>query len=370
MSREEFSKKKEAIHSRSPDIIRYSKEKKHAYIKNTTKIVLVSLCIFILGWIGGRSFIKGWIENKVGYSNSSKGIEDEIFNAIQNIAPSLVSISDDEDKLLTKTLEQGNLSGVSINEEGLILTSYSIIKDYEKIFIKTSGLGGKPIEAQLIFSDEDTDIALVKVEGVTLVPPKFIDVNKVKEGTMVLAVGNAVGSEYVGMVTIGIVNSTNQMIFSEETGKNYRLIQVDAKFSPGNYGGVVVNMNGEVIGICSNYLTEEQNDGFYSFIDIETVKDITNNFFIGMDRLGISGNTIEDNKLKGVEGVYIVNVKPGEAAYKAGIKPTDIIVKINDENVRTTQEMFEIVRQCEPGTKITVTILRDGVETNKDIILK
>lgn len=367
---EGFNEKEEAGHPNKPEIIRYSKEKKCSYIKNSIKIGSAIIAVFLLGWFGGKSSLSQFVDRKMGFASDFRSKEEVIATALQNISPSLVTISDAGEKLLNKTLEEGNLTGVVVRENGLILTSYSIIKDYEDLYVKISGSSGEPLQGQLIFFNENMDVALVKIEDEQLVPAKFVDPVSVREGTLVLAVGNAVCSEYVGLVTSGIVNSTNGSVYSSTAGKKYRLIQVDSKFSQGNYGGAVVNIDGEVIGICSKALTQRQNDGYYSLIDAQAIKEITNDFFVGMDKLGISGNAIKDTDKDSLEGVYIVNVKSGKAADKAGIKPTDIIVKINGEKVKSPQEIFEAVIGCKEGEKISVTILRDGVETNKDIILK
>lgn len=259
---EGFNEKEEAGHPNKPEIIRYSKEKKCSYIKNSIKIGSAIIAVFLLGWFGGKSSLSQFVDRKMGFASDFRSKEEVIATALQNISPSLVTISDAGEKLLNKTLEEGNLTGVVVRENGLILTSYSTIKDYEDLYVKISGSSGEPLQGQLIFFNENMDVALVKIEDEQLVPAKFVDPVSVREGTLVLAVGNAVCSEYVGLVTSGIVNSTNGSVYSSTAGKKYRLIQVDSKFSQGNYGGAVVNIDGEVIGICSKALTQRQNDGY------------------------------------------------------------------------------------------------------------
>lgn len=366
MSNEEsFNGNKEAGEGNIQEVIKYKKESKRKYFKMSALVILGAVSFFCVSfYIAEHYFHKS--THQQDKNNEDKNIE----NAIKTIQKSIVSISDIENKLMNESYETGNLSGVVLGEDGVILTSYSLVKDFQKIFVKPAGNGVKPREGRLMFFNEEVDIAMIKLDDIVLTPAKTIDFNKVKEGKLVLSVGNAIGSDHVGFVTMGIINSISQKVTCDFTGEKYRVIQVDSKFSEGNYGGAVIDINGEVIGICSKYLTDTYGKGYYALVDIETIKNIIVKVFEEIDRLGLSGSFVKNQELQGVYGVYVANVKKDGPAYISGIKPTDIIIKINGEQIVNISDAYDMLAKYGYDKIINLTILRDGKEINKEIKLE
>jgi serine protease Do len=257
--------------------------------------------------------------------------------------------------------QQGVGSGCIISQDGYILTNNHVIEDADQIKVKLAG--GKEIDGRVVGRDPKTDLALVKVDGVSdLTPLALGDSDALQVGNWVVAVGSPFGLEQT--VTAGIVSAKGRVIGS---GPYDNFIQTDASINPGNSGGPLINMQGEVIGINTAIIASGQGIGFA--IPINMAKDIVPQLQkTGHVTRGLLGVSIQDLTpelaksfgLKETQGALVAKVVPGGPADKAGIAIGDVIVQFNGHSVATSKDLSRIVASTPVGETVSVKLLRDG----------
>ena len=297
-----------------------------------------------------------------------------IIDAISKVSKSVVGISviDIEDNPpafevkngifipYTKGKEIQTLgSGLIYSNNGYVITNTHVIKNADKIFVTLSG--GEKFEAQIIGSDDLTDIALLKVDSDKLLPvSNFGDSDDLKIGEWVIALGNPLGLfdlSYQPTATLGIVSGLNVDFGIKENSYVYKdMIQTDASINEGNSGGALINIFGEVIGINTFIMTgsniKQGSIGIAFSIPINRVKDIVHELIIhgSINRsytTGLKIKPINDNVKKYLnfpyeDGAVIVDVEKKSSAEKSGIKVGDIIVKVDDIVVNSYQDFINI----------------------------
>jgi len=257
-------------------------------------------------------------------------------------------------------------SGVIISDNGYIATNNHVIKDAEEIEVTL--YDNRTYPATLIGTDPNTDIAVIKIDEDKLPFIKFGNSDNVRVGEWVLAVGNPF--ELTSTVTAGIVSAKgrNIGILRERYGIE-SFIQTDAAVNPGNSGGALVNLKGELIGINTAIATPTGSYAGYSFaVPVSLVKKVVEDLMeYGMVQravLGIEIVNVNDPRLEedidDLKGVYVNSVYENSAAEEAGLKKGDIILKINDTDVTNVAELQDLVARNRPGDKINVTYKRDG----------
>lgn len=261
---------------------------------------------------------------------------------------------------------QSTGSGVLISADGYIATNYHVVEDADELEVRLDD--NRRVEAKLIGTDPDTDLALIKIEVKNLPHVEFGDSDQVEIGEWVLAVGNPF--DLNNTVTAGIVSAKARNINLIQSGErnNYGIesfIQTDAVVNRGNSGGALVNLDGELIGINTAIATNTGSFNGYSFavpgILVKKVMDDLLEF--GEVQRGLLGVQITDadgrftNELS---GILVSGVSPGGAAEAAGIKVEDVIVGIDTRLVRTTSELQELVARKRPGDQILVRYKRSG----------
>jgi serine protease Do len=351
-------------------------KKKHK-VFNFTAFSKVGICITIV-------IIGALITSKVAINNAIKNIENSMVNSsleqneevqkkyydgIMEVSSSLVTISDDQTKLDKNNFEEGNVTGIVFDKKGYILTSYTKIKNMKKVYIKLPAVAKKPIEGTIIGIEELTDIAIIKIESDGLTPINTAEDDAIKAGYKVLAVGNAVSDDFIGIVTDGIVTSINETITLKHDMGIYRLIQTNAIINSQNIGGALCNINGELVGFNSNTLGRKDDISLYYTLEAKGVKSICEYLISLTDILGINGGNVIDDRQTGVQGVYIENIKPEGSAAKAGMLPTDIIVGIDDNVIKTPEEIYYAIKDKKSGDTIICDFLRDGSRTRVEISL-
>ncbi len=265
---------------------------------------------------------------------------------------------------------QGLGSGFFISSDGYIVTNNHVVKDAKKIDIFT--YDGNSYRAKLIGKDEKTDLALLKVKGKNFLFLKFGDSQKLQVGQWVMAIGNPLGTEF--SVTAGIISAKGRQL-SVADYADY--IQTDAAINRGNSGGPLVNLNGEVIGVNSVIITPNQ--GFVGIgfsIPSNLVKIIVRELklhgkvirgWLGVMVQRISPEDKDALGLKSVRGAIISQVVPGGPADKAGLKPYDVVVKINGKEIKNETELKVIVGATMPGNTLTLEIIRNGKRLIKKV---
>ncbi|OKZ75247.1 MAG: hypothetical protein BHW00_02400 [Clostridium sp. 26_22] len=274
-------------------------------------------------------------------------------------------------------------SGIIISEDGYILTnnhvvsssssesnSYYQITDAGKVTVTLFG-DETEYEAKIVGQDEQTDLAVIKIEKTGLTKADFADSDSVKVGEFAMAVGNPVNMD--STVTTGIVSAVNRKI-TDSDGKTYTCIQTDAAINSGNSGGALVNSEGKVIGINTLKLSGTGIEGIGFAIPINSTTDITSQLiqyskvkrpFIGISGIDLNAETAKTYNL--VEGVYVKSVEDFSAAEKAGLKAGDVIIEVEGKSIKTMNELNEVKNSHKIGDELKLKINRVGTE--KEITL-
>lgn len=261
-------------------------------------------------------------------------------------------------------------SGIIYTADGYIVTNYHVIENaisnqsISKVYV-TLPNSDEEIEASIIGADSVTDIAVIKIQKEGLSAATFDDSNNLKVGELVVAIGNPLGRELAGSITVGYVSALNRTLTSN--GRTYKLLQTDAAINPGNSGGALVSSSGKVIGINTVKIgaTDVEGIGFAipSNIAKPIVDELIKNGKIVRHYIGISGISLDDNMAKRynlVKGVYVAKIESSSAAYNSGIKVGDVIVKIDDKEITTIEELNEIKNSKNVGDTVKITVYRDG----------
>jgi Do/DeqQ family serine protease len=273
-------------------------------------------------------------------------------------------------------------SGVIISSDGYIVTNNHVIEDASKISVTLND--GRELIAECLGNDPNTDLALLKVDQKKLVFAEFGNSDDVKLGDWVLAVGNPFN--LTSTVTAGIVSAkarninilrrnSKESIFPLES-----FIQTDAAVNPGNSGGALVNPDGVLIGINTAIASKTGSYSGYSFaipsnITLKVVNDLKNyglvqRAFIGVIIADVTQKVMDEFNLPNTDGVLVSDLSDGGAAYEAGIKVDDIILKVENIGVNGVPELQEQIGKYKPGDKITVIIQRNGEKKIIEVTLR
>ena len=259
-------------------------------------------------------------------------------------------------------------SGVIISDDGYIVTNNHVIENASEVEVTLNS--NEKYKAKIIGTDPTTDLALVKIKGKNLPFIKFGNSDQLEVGEWVLAVGNPF--DLTSTVTAGIVSAKgrNINILRDNNGRQIEsFIQTDAVVNPGNSGGALVDLNGQLVGINTAIASPTGSYTGYSFaVPVSLVKKVMNDLreFGEVQRalLGVGIAELDDPRIEeeidDLKGVYIVDVKEGSAAEDAGLEVGDIILEVDGEKVASVPELQEKVAQNRPGVKVDITYKRDG----------
>ena len=279
-------------------------------------------------------------------------------------------------------------SGVIISSDGYILTNNHVINSSETNSNSFYSLGeatkitvslyndDTEYPAKIIGTDQQTDLAIIKIDKTDLTAAKLGDSDSIQVGEWCMAIGNPLGM--ASSVTAGTISALNRKI-TDDDGKNYTLIQTDAAINSGNSGGALVNTNGEVIGINTIKASGTGVEGLGFAIPINSTKSITEDLIkynkVKRPYIGITGTNITESTIKAnptaklVVGCYVRAVSEFSPAEKAGLKIGDIIIKADGTQVKTMDELNDIKNKHSIGDTMTLTISRDGKEQDVSITL-
>jgi len=377
-------------------------------------ILLLALVVFALslgsgGATGSNLKLKGPLfeESLKPHPVDPESFQGKIISAIKKIAPAVVSIStertvsvpsfggeeffgppfDEFDEFFRRFFEQfpqkkfkqkGLGSGMIINEDGYILTNEHVIHGVDRDKIKITLPTNKTYRAQVIETDRESDVAILKIEGESFPYVVFGDSENIQVGQWVIALGNPFGyalselnKKYEPTVTVGVISATKRAI-QAGSGRESRvytdLIQTDAAINPGNSGGPLINIYGEVIGINTAILSLTGGSVGIGFaIPINKAKRLLQSLVkygeIKWPWIGIYMQELTSELAEkfGVEkGVLVADVIKDSPAEKAGIKPGDVIQEVNGKSVDTPLDLKEEVLKTKIGEKLTLTLIREG----------
>jgi serine protease Do len=306
--------------------------------------------------------------------NQTRLTETQMEDAIEKVYDSVVTV---ESYKYNESIGSG--SGFiykTDSKKGYILTNHHVINGADKVEVIFSD--NKVEEVKILGSDEYTDLAVLSIEKekVPLVAT-LGDSSNIKLGSTVFTVGSPMGSDYSGSVTRGIISGKERTI--ENSNVVTKVIQTDSAINPGNSGGPLVNLAGEVIGITSMKLAKEEIEGMGFAIPINDAKNYVTYLEKGEEierpSMGVSLIDVSDryslfryginvdSKIK--SGAVVVKVQKNSSAEKAGIKPNDIIIKLDDNEITSSAKIRYYLYQHNIKDKIKVTVIRDNKE--KDI---
>lgn len=270
----------------------------------------------------------------------------------------------------TQPREQvGSGSGVIISPDGYIATNNHVVAGASEIEVTMEN--NKTFKAELIGTDEATDIALLKVDATNLPTIPFGDSDKLRLGEWVLAIGSPYGF-LTSTITAGIVSAKGRSMPANGEFKIESFIQTDAAVNPGNSGGALVNIKGELVGINTAIISNTGSYAGYSFaVPVNIVKKITGDLIdfgkvqramLGISMQNISEELMTEKSLSTLSGVYVAEVVKGGAADKAGVKSGDVLTAINGEAVASGSAVQEKINRYRPGEQVKLTILRGKEE--------
>lgn len=267
-------------------------------------------------------------------------------------------------------------SGFFVSEDGYLVTNRHVVEE----LIDDSGYSvivivpgyDVPIRAELVGSDFQTDIAVLKAEEQEEPFPYVTlgDSDALQVGELVVAIGNPLG-RLSGTVTVGVVSALDRQVNNE--GYTMELIQTDASINTGNSGGPLINSFGEVIGVTNAKIGTAEGLGFaipISDVD-EIIQSIINYGYVAnRPYLGVTvGQIASDDYYGAVAGVYISEVEPGGPAQQAGLRPGDIIVSMDGVAIERSDDIIDVRDLHLPGDEITVVVERDGREVEVSLVI-
>lgn len=275
-------------------------------------------------------------------------------------------------------------SGIIISSDGYILTnnhvvsstssnnSYYEISEATKITVKLYN-DDTEYSAEIVGQDEQTDLAIIKIDKSDLTAAEFADSSSVKVGEFAMAVGSPLGME--SSITCGVISAVDRKI-TDSDGKTFTLIQTDAAINSGNSGGALVNSEGKVIGVNTMKVASTGVEGMGFAIPINSTLDITNQLiqynkvkrpYIGIGGLDLDEQTAESNNL--VKGIYVKSIENFSSAEKAGLKVGDVIIEADGKSISTMDELNEIKNSHQIGDEMTLKVNRDGKEVEIKLTL-
>lgn len=273
------------------------------------------------------------------------------------------------------------------NKYGYLLTNQHVVDDVEEITVVLTN--DKEVKAEVLGGDDYLDLAVLKIEKSDVLQVANIGKSEnVKIGDSIFTVGSPMGYDYRGSVTAGILSGKDRMVsVSVSSSSNdwvMRVLQIDASINPGNSGGPLLNVNGEVIGICSLKLVDNQIEGMGFAIPIEYAMSHVDSLekgekiewpVLGINMLNTTDTALlyrygilVDSDIK--QGVVVVEPVEDSGAAKAGLKKGDVIVKINNKKVKDIAYLRYELYQHQAGDKIEITYIRNGKEKTVEVSLQ
>jgi serine protease Do len=314
---------------------------------------------------------------------SSTDIETAVTQAVENTGPAVVTVVGTIPGQRTRfgmTAESTvSGSGVFISEDGYILTNNHVIDDAQTIMVILAD--GSEQEANLVGTDQYSDLAVLKVSGEVPAAAVMGNSDALSQGETVIAIGSPLG-EFMNTVTAGVVSATGRSI---DTGYGYQiqdLIQTDAAINSGNSGGPLVNLAGEVIGINTLVVRDSSSgtvaEGLGFAIPINTARVVAEQIieqgYFSRPYLGVTWQSITPRiaavyRLPAEYGAYITQVAEGSPASQAGLQPGDIITGVGETTLDDTNTYINTLFQYSPGDTVSLTVIRDNEQTQVEVTL-
>ena len=366
--------------------VNYKKKDKKKSGNNTGLVLIVSILLsFVCGMIGAYLICQTVsVEQVVKNITTSELVENSISSSVDKVYGSTVVVIASSKG---KTISTGT-GFIYKKKDGkaYIMTNNHVIDGADSVAVEFNDKNDT-IEASIVGGDTYADIAVLTIKDDNYTAVEIGDVDSLKLGDTIFTVGSPMGANYKGTVTKGILSGKERMVEVNLTGSTsdyyMKVLQIDAAVNPGNSGGPLCDVSGNVIGIISLKIVKDEVEGMGFAIPIEDALKyaslIEDGGEIARPYLGISMLDLSEEYLlwqnritlpDGVsEGVAVVEVENGTPASKAGLKKGDIITKINDEDTGTLAEFRYELYKHDVGEKIKVTFYRNGKEQSAEVTL-
>lgn len=363
----------------NPTIKEKTKSKKSIF-KSTPFLLSACLTLSLIGGYSGAT-----IANKNNKSNNSIVNQSQVVQT-NNSNSATTTISDVANEALKTIVEirtesvstnqfmqqytsSGAGSGVILSSDGYIVTNHHVIENAKNITV--TDYQGQSYNAKLIGSDKKSDLAVLKIDATNLNAATFADSSNLKIGDTAIAIGNPLG-ELGGTVTTGIISALDREI--QINGETMTLLQTNAAINPGNSGGGLFNANGEIIGIVNAKSAGENIEGLGFAIPANNAKTVidelmNNGYVSNRPFLGVSLAEGHQN-FNMTKSVYIASVTDHSAASEAGLQKGDQILKIDDHNITSANDVKSIIDKHKVGDTISISILRNNSQQNINVTLK
>lgn len=353
---------------------------------------LSTVCLSIMFWIG------------ISGSVSAQGRLPDFADLVEQNAPTIVNITteqrvpvrsgsqrrDIEELLrqlqpdggaieipdLPETRPRGGVgSGFIISDDGYIITNHHVVANADRITVTLTDR--REFTADVIGSDELSDVALIRIDASDLRTVRFGDSEKVRVGEWVLAIGSPFGLEF--SAAAGIVSAKSRNVPSRGPANYVSFIQTDVAINQGNSGGPLFNLQGEVIGINSQILSSTGGSNGISFaipsnMALNVVEQLRENGAVARGLLGVLIKDVDHAlaqafNLERPYGAFVDEVQPDSPAERAGVRANDIVLAFNGIAIEQSSQLPFYVGQIRPGTEATLTVMRDGREQRIDVVV-
>lgn len=314
--------------------------------------------------------------NRVEAENGTPAVNGETLTTTQIVEKTADAVVE----IMTESVETGVFaqqyiksgagSGVIIDKDGYIVTNFHVIENASKVTVTLRS--GESYTAEIVGADEQTDLALLKIEALDLTSATFGNSDTLKVGEPTVAIGNPLG-QLGGSVTEGILSALDRDVVVD--GQTMNLLQTDTAINPGNSGGGLFNSQGLLIGIVSAKSTGSEVEGLGFAIPINDAIDVISDlaeygYVRGRVDLGVEFINVDSVQLAWMYGLsemgcYVYDIEATSNAWEAELKTGDLVLKVNEIDIKTSDDIEEIINDLSVGDMVTFTVLR-AVET-KDI---
>lgn len=363
--------------------IRFAEVKKPKRVLRAIGIILIAFVAASIGGVLGGYYVKknydtsyyGGFKNTESVQSDLKASNNILSQAPQStelpknsitkvaeiIGPAVVGVENNATTWQGGTALQGSGSGIIFDKRGYIVTNEHVIDGASNISVTLSG--GRKIAAKLIGKDTKTDLAVLKVDVNNLPIAKFGNSSSVRVGDVAVAIGNPLGEEFSGSVTVGVISALNRSI--DVDGRDYKVLQTDAAINVGNSGGALANEAGEVIGINSLKISSAEGIGFAISINEARpiIEAIMKNGYVSRPSLGVISQFIDVDNASFYNvpiGVYVQDMIKDNGMITSNLKVGDIIVSLDRVAIKSEDDLPTIVDKHRVGDTIRATVWRSG----------
>ena len=355
------------------------------------RIIALGMFCFVLSFLGAWAALSsGLVRSNTSITEKRSVVSQEgevVADVAERVSPSVVSILTESQASLgfSSYTRQSAGTGIIISDSGYILTNKHVVEGASKVDIVLAD-GTSYDGVDVVGTDPVNDIAFLKIRNVQNLKVAVIgDSSKVEVGEKVVAIGNALG-QYQTSVTSGIISGLGRPLVagdeaSGQTEQLRNLLQTDAAINPGNFGGPLVNLSGEIVGINTAIDQDAQGIGFAIPINDAKglIKSVTttgklSRAFLGVSHVSVTADIAKRYDLGVDYGAYVVN-ETGEAitvgcpAARAGIREGDVIVKLNNKKIDANNPLLSAISMHVPGDTVSITYLREGKEKTVSAVL-